>query len=146
MTKKEFGATVVTVSGNSATITIYPALPDIEEVILIDLKGEEQKCVNLRKKPWRTDTGAVAKLEDVTNAIFITKLGGKQYYKIRENDLRMRVLHRVDGPALEYANGYLAHYIDGEKHGAVIFAGNICSIWDKGIRILPEQKENNEPN
>jgi hypothetical protein len=44
--------------------------------------------------------------------IRINKYGSKIYYKDRE----MTILHRLDGPAVEYANGGKAWYVDGQLH------------------------------
>jgi hypothetical protein len=44
--------------------------------------------------------------------INITKYGHKIYYK----DRAMTILHRIDGPAVEYADGSKAWYVDGQRH------------------------------
>jgi len=38
--------------------------------------------------------------------------GNKCYYK----DKAKTILHRLDGPAIEWANGYKAWYINGQRH------------------------------
>lgn len=42
----------------------------------------------------------------------IDKSGNKFYYKDRE----MRIPHRSDGPAIEFASGTKCWYIDGKLH------------------------------
>jgi len=44
--------------------------------------------------------------------IHITKYGNKIYYKDRE----MNIFHRLDGPAIEHADGSKAWYVDGKHH------------------------------
>jgi len=44
--------------------------------------------------------------------ICIDKDGDKYYYK----DKAMTMLHRLDGPAVEYTNRYKAWYVDGKRH------------------------------
>jgi hypothetical protein len=44
--------------------------------------------------------------------IRIDEDGDKFYYR----DKAMTVLHRSDGPAIEYTNGYKAWYVDGKRH------------------------------
>jgi len=45
--------------------------------------------------------------------IHINKHGSKIYYK----DRKMTILHRLDGgPAIEFADGYKAWYVDGQRH------------------------------
>ena len=44
--------------------------------------------------------------------IHIDQDGNKRYYK----DKAMTILHRLDGPAAEYANGSKAWYINGKLH------------------------------
>jgi len=44
--------------------------------------------------------------------IHTNKNGVKFYYKDRE----MTIAHRLDGPAIEYANGYKAWYVDDKLH------------------------------
>jgi len=44
--------------------------------------------------------------------IKINEEGNKFYY----SDAAMKILHRLDGPAIEYANGTKGWYIDGKCH------------------------------
>jgi len=44
--------------------------------------------------------------------IHINKHGNKAYYKDRE----MTMLHRIDGPAVEGANGYTSWWVDDKRH------------------------------
>jgi hypothetical protein len=44
--------------------------------------------------------------------IEITKYGSKIYYK----DKAMKILHREDGPAIEWSNGHKAWYLNGKYH------------------------------
>jgi len=44
--------------------------------------------------------------------IKITKHGEKFYY----SDAAMKILHRTDGPAIEYATGNREWYVDGKLH------------------------------
>ena len=44
--------------------------------------------------------------------IEINENGSKFYYKDRE----MTILHREDGPAVEYHTGYKSWYINGQSH------------------------------
>jgi hypothetical protein len=44
--------------------------------------------------------------------IHIDTDGDKYYYK----DKAMTMLHRTDGPAVEYTNGYKAWWVDGKRH------------------------------
>lgn len=66
--------------------------------------------------------------------ILVDDKGNKQHAKFSKN-LAHAVLHREDGPAIEYTNGYNAHYKDGLRHGTIEFGGRICSTWKKGVRI-----------
>ena len=44
--------------------------------------------------------------------IYINEFGDKLYYKDRE----MMLCHREDGPAVEYADGYKAWFLNGKRH------------------------------
>jgi hypothetical protein len=44
--------------------------------------------------------------------IHIDKYGNKLYFKNRE----MTFLHRLDGPAVEYVDGFKSWYVDGKRH------------------------------
>lgn len=62
--------------------------------------------------------------------------GNRQYAKVAKGKgLGDAVLHRTDGPALEYANGYKAHYKDGLLNGTVEFGGKVCSTWKNGVKV-----------
>ena len=65
--------------------------------------------------------------------IYIDEYGYRYYYSDRE----MEILHREDGPAVEYADGYKAWYIDGKYHredGPAIDAGGCKAWWIDGKR------------
>src|SRR6056300_848066 len=44
--------------------------------------------------------------------IHISKDGDKFYY----SDRKMTILHREDGPAIDYANGDKSWFLDGKRH------------------------------
>jgi len=44
--------------------------------------------------------------------LHINKYGNKIYYK----DRKMTILHRLDGPAVEHADGIKEWYVDGHRH------------------------------
>ena len=44
--------------------------------------------------------------------ILISEYGNKYYY----SDKEMKVLHREDGPAIEWSNGTKSWYRDGKRH------------------------------
>jgi hypothetical protein len=44
--------------------------------------------------------------------IYINEFGSKYYYKDKE----MTILHREDGPAIEYTDGYKSWYLNGNLH------------------------------
>lgn len=69
-----------------------------------------------------------------TTMILVDDAGNRQYCKCGKN-LSYPILHRTDGPALDYANGYKAHYKDGVLHGTVEFGGRVCSEWKNGKLI-----------
>jgi len=69
-----------------------------------------------------------------TTMILVDAAGNKQYCKFGKN-LSNPVLHRADGPALDYVNSYKAHYKDGVLHGTIEFAGKVCSTWKNGQPI-----------
>jgi hypothetical protein len=60
--------------------------------------------------------------------------GNLQYCKPNKT-INFLILHREDGPAIDYKNSYKAHYKDGLLHGTVEFAGKICSTWKNGVKI-----------
>jgi len=60
--------------------------------------------------------------------IYIDEYGDKRYYKNRA----MTVLYRRDGPAVEYADGGKAWYVDGQLHrldGPAIEAADGDKAW-----------------
>ena len=60
--------------------------------------------------------------------IHINQLGTKRYYSDRE----MNILHREDGPAIEYADGDKAWYIDDKLHredGPAVETANGHKAW-----------------
>jgi len=69
--------------------------------------------------------------------ILVDDKGNKQYAKMpkKAKSINDAVLHREDGPAKEYVNGYKAYFKDGKLHGTVEFAGKICSTWNNGVRV-----------
>jgi hypothetical protein len=73
--------------------------------------------------------------------VFADANGNKQYAKLpkKAKSVQDAVLHREDGPAIEYVNGYKAYYKNGLLHRddgpAVEFAGRACSFWKNGIRV-----------
>ena len=71
--------------------------------------------------------------------IYITKYGHKFYYK----DRAMTICHRLDGPAVEYADGSKAWYVDGKSHRldgpAVEYADGIKVWYVDGKRLSKEQ-------
>jgi len=60
--------------------------------------------------------------------IYIDKDGDKFYYK----DRGMTIYHRLDGPAVEGANGYKAWYVDNKRHrldGPAVEWSNGDKVW-----------------
>jgi len=60
--------------------------------------------------------------------IHINKHGSKIYYK----DRATTILHRLDGPAVEYANGIKEWYVDGQLHrldGPAVEGANGYKAW-----------------
>jgi len=73
--------------------------------------------------------------------IHITKYGNKFYYKDRE----MTILHRLDGPAVQYADGRKYWYVDGQQHrldGPAVEAANGHKAWFVDGKHLSEEKFN----
>jgi hypothetical protein len=60
--------------------------------------------------------------------------GDKFYHSDRE----MKIFHREDGPAIEYANGYKAWYLNGKRHRedgpAIEYASGSKAWWLNGKR------------
>jgi len=70
--------------------------------------------------------------------IYIDKYGSKRYYK----DLKMTILHRLDGPAIEYSNGRKSWYVDGQLHrldGPAIEYTNGHKAWCVDGKRLTEE-------
>lgn len=73
--------------------------------------------------------------------IFVDREGNKQYAKLpkKAKNVNEAVLHREDGPAVEYVNTYQAWYKNGKLHRedgpAVEFAGRACSFWKNGVKV-----------
>jgi hypothetical protein len=60
---------------------------------------------------------------------YIEHLNGNTYYY---SDRDMTILHREDGPALIWSDGYEAHYIDNKRHnpkGAAITSARGYKEW-----------------
>jgi hypothetical protein len=60
--------------------------------------------------------------------IHIDEDDNKFYYK----DKAMKILHREDGPAIEYADGYKGWYLNGKRHredGPAIEGANGYKYW-----------------
>ena len=73
--------------------------------------------------------------------IHIDKYGNKSYYK----DKAMTMLHRIDGPAFEYADGYKSWCVDGKRHrsdGPAIVYINGYKVWYVDDEYLTEQEFN----
>lgn len=66
--------------------------------------------------------------------IYINKDGNKRYYA----DCEMTILHRTDGPAVEYADGDKEWYVNGELHRvdgpAIQYASGTKEWWMHGQR------------
>ena len=64
------------------------------------------------------------------------KTHGKYYYK----DRGMTILHRLDGPAVEWADGSKAWWVDGKRHRldgpAYEYADGHKSWWVDGVFII----------
>jgi hypothetical protein len=71
--------------------------------------------------------------------IHINKNSNKFYYK----DKAMTVLHRTDGPAIEYANGSKYWYVDGKLHRtdgpAVEYSDGSKEWYVDGKRLTEEE-------
>jgi hypothetical protein len=71
--------------------------------------------------------------------ILINEDGSKFYYKDKE----MTILHREDGPAVEYHTGYKSWYINGERHredGPAVVYSNGSKSWYLNNILLTEEK------
>lgn len=71
--------------------------------------------------------------------IRITETGSKYYYK----DSGLTILHRTDGPAIEYDNGDKFWYINGLLHRssgpAVELADGTKEWWVDGVQYTEEE-------
>ena len=77
--------------------------------------------------------------------IHINKFGTKRHYSDRE----MRIHHREDGPATEYANGYKEWYLNGKCHredGPAIDDVNGYKEWYINGKRLTEEEFNTRMN
>jgi hypothetical protein len=73
--------------------------------------------------------------------IHIDKYGHKRYYK----DRKMTIRHRLDGPAIEGANGGKAWYVDGQHHrldGPAIEGAGGYKAWYVDGKSLTEEEFN----
>jgi hypothetical protein len=74
--------------------------------------------------------------------IRINAVGDKYYYKDRE----MTIIHREDGPAIEYSNGDNSWYIDNKCHRedgpAADWAGGLQKRWYIHGKHLTEKEFN----
>lgn len=73
---------------------------------------------------------------------YITTLAGdKRYYK----DKAKNILHRLDGPAIEYDDGIKVWYVNGKRHRedgpAVEYADGDRSWYVNGVFIMRVDKE-----
>jgi hypothetical protein len=78
--------------------------------------------------------------------IRINAVGDKYYYKDRE----MTIMHREDGPAIEYSNGDNSWYIDNKCHRedgpAADWAGGLQKRWYIHGKHLTEEGFNARNN
>jgi hypothetical protein len=77
--------------------------------------------------------------------IRINENGNKLYYSDRE----MTVLHREDGPAVEWADGYKAWYLNGKRHredGPAIENVHGYKAWYLNGERLTEEEFNTRMN
>lgn len=68
--------------------------------------------------------------------LIITTEGHKMYYK----DANCSILHREDGPAIEFTQGHKSWYQDNLRHrddGPAIEWGNETSYWLNGVEQEP---------
>ena len=60
---------------------------------------------------------------------YITRTNGDKYYY---KDKAKTILHRLDGPAYEYADGYKEWYVNGKLHrldGSAVEYADGCKGW-----------------
>ena len=73
--------------------------------------------------------------------IHINEYGNKRYYKYRE----MNILHRLDGPAIEYAGGSKQWWVDDKLHrtdGPAIEWADGYKAWSVDGKNLSEEEFN----
>lgn len=71
--------------------------------------------------------------------IHIDEYGNKRYYSDRE----MAILHREDGPAVEYSSGSKKWYLNGKRHRedgfAIEWEDGYKERWLNGERLTEEE-------
>ncbi len=71
--------------------------------------------------------------------IYIGKYGNKFYYK----DRKMHICHRLDGPAVEYADGGKEWCVDGQLHRAdgpaIEWVDGYKEWWVNGEKLTEKQ-------
>ena len=73
---------------------------------------------------------------EMNEYLIITTEGHKMYYK----DADCSILHREDGPAIEFTQGHKSWYQDNLRHrddGPAIEWGNETSYWLNGVEQEP---------
>ena len=76
-----------------------------------------------------------------TQYIKINKDGSKFYY----SDAAMKILHRIDGPAMEFADGSKEWYVEGKRHrldGPAMYVGYVggyTAWYVHGTRLSQEE-------
>ena len=83
---------------------------------------------DLVKKYTYNPESMASRSSDGPPYISINRVGTKRYYK----DNKFTVLHRLDGPAVEYTDGSKFWYKDGEQHrldGPAVIYANGASYW-----------------
>lgn len=93
----------------------------------VEGKSTQEYKLEVHKKVAPTVVG-------VKQVILADGKGNLQYCKLNKT-MNFLILHREDGPALDYANSYKAHYKDGLLHGTIEFAGKVCSTWKNGVKV-----------
>ena len=71
--------------------------------------------------------------------IHVNEYGNKLYYK----DEEMTILHREDGPAVEYASGYKSWYLNGKRHrldGPAVEGANGSKLWYRNGKLFTEEQ------
>ena len=78
-----------------------------------------------------------------SQVVLVDDKGNKQYAKLpkKAKSINDAILHREDGPAKEYVNGYKAYFKDGKLHrvdGPTVEFNNLpCSFWKNGVKVEP---------